>query len=276
MKDIVLKMLTPNWFLCIILLMVGYQLVIVVRQFWLPNEQPEVSLSRATAPPTTIDSNKTEETFQFDLFGTASASTENTDPDAQSSLSNAPLSSLNLEVSGIVASSKAENSIAIIAKDTQQFSVGIGEKIPGYDATVAAISNDHIVIKYQGKNESLLLEYDNPVKKTTRDENNSTAEDDSTPLPYKPQNIYDFVNISPVTVNKKLSGYRLNPGKDSQLFYHVGLQDNDLAVSLNGSDLRDAKQAQQIMKQLSEFTEMKITVERDGQLHDVFIAVGGN
>ena len=46
-------------------------------------------------------------------------------------------------------------------------------------------------------------------------------------------------------------------------------------MSLNGSDLRDSKQSQQIMEQLPELTEIKITVERDGQLHDVFIAVGG-
>lgn len=73
-----------------------------------------------------------------------------------------------------------------------------------------------------------------------------------------------------------MHGYRLTPGKDSQLFYNAGLQDNDLAVSLNGSDLRDTKQAQQIMEQLPELTEMKITVERDGQFYDVFIAVGEN
>ncbi|EEX5027130.1 type II secretion system protein GspC, partial [Escherichia coli] len=153
---------------------------------------------------------------------------------------------------------------------------GIGEKVPGYDATISAIFRDHIVINYQGKNASLPLRYDNPAKRNAQDDNNLIVGPVTTQANFRVKNIFDIMSLSPVTVNNTLSGYRLSPGKASSLFYNAGLHDNDLAVLLNGSELRDTRQAKQIMKQLTELKEIKITVERDGQLYDAFIAVGEN
>ncbi|HFV5435986.1 TPA: type II secretion system protein GspC, partial [Escherichia coli] len=109
-----------------------------------------------------------------------------------------------------------------------------------------------------------------------QDNNNLTAGTVATKANFRAKNIFEIMSLSPVTANNTLIGYRLNPGKDRSLFYNAGLHDNDLAVSLNGSELRDTRQAQQIMKQLPELKEIKITVERDGQLYDAFIAVGEN
>ncbi|WP_117092504.1 type II secretion system protein GspC, partial [Klebsiella pneumoniae] len=66
----------------------------------------------------------------------------------------------------------------------------------------------------------------------------------------QPQNILHYLNISPVMVNDKLSGYRLNPGKDPALFRQAGLKENDLAIALNGLDLRDKEQSRQALAQL--------------------------
>lgn len=272
MKDTILKMLTPTLFLCMALLMTGYQLITVIKQFWMTDEKYDFNFAHVTVPQVKTTDNNTEEAFQFNLFGMASSSTESTEQTAQSSLRNEPQPMLNINISGIVSSSKAENSIAIIVKDHKQISVGFGEKIPGYDATITDILKDCIVVNYQGKHETLFINFDKHTNNNT--DNSSSSGNFSTSAIYQPKSFFDFVNISPVMESNKLNGYRLNPGKDRKLFYHVGLQDDDLAVSLNGSDLRDAKQAQQIMEQLPEITEMKITVERDGQLHDVFIAVG--
>ncbi|WP_265182612.1 type II secretion system protein GspC [Serratia fonticola] len=90
----------------------------------------------------------------------------------------------------------------------------------------------------------------------------------------QPQSILNYLNISPVMVDDKLIGYRLNPGKEGELFRKVGLHENDLAVALNGLDLRDAQQAQQALKQLSELSELNLTVERGGQLQDIYLALG--
>ncbi len=274
-KDIARKILTPNRLLCVVLLIAGYQLVTLIRQFWPPQVPPASGLSRVAAAETVVTGSHTEENLVFTVFGTASPSLpERGEQETTSSLSDVPLSVLDLDVTGILSSSVAENSIAILAQNNRQYSLGIGEKVPGYDATISAIFGDHIVINYQGKNATLPLRYDNPVRKKAQDDNNLTDGTVTARGDSRPKNIFDIMSISPVKVNNTLNGFRLNPGKDSPLFYNAGLQDNDLAVSLNGSDLRDDRQVQQIMKQLPELNEIKITVERDGQLYDAFIAVG--
>ncbi|EFA6841874.1 type II secretion system protein GspC [Escherichia coli] len=276
-KDIALKMLTPNWVLCVILLIAGYQLVSVIRHFWLTPATSASDLSHVSVSETAVTDEHTEENFVFTLFGTASPPlSEGKVQKTTSSLSDDLLSGGDLDVRGILYSSVTEHSVAIFAHNNRQFSLGIGEKVPGYDATISAIFSDHIVINYQGKNASLPLRYDNPAKRNAQDDNNLIVGPVTTQANFRVKTIFDIMSLSPVTVNNTLSGYRLSPGKASSLFYNAGLHDNDLAVLLNGSELRDTRQAQQIMKQLTELKEIKITVERDGQLYDAFIAVGEN
>ena len=77
-----------------------------------------------------------------------------------------------------------------------------------------------------------------------------------------PGKITDYLNISPVRVDGRMTGYRLNPGRNPELFNQLGLVANDLAVSINGLDLRDNAQAMQAMQQVAGATEMTVTVER--------------
>lgn len=70
-----------------------------------------------------------------------------------------------------------------------------------------------------------------------------------------------------------MTGYRLNPGRNPELFNQLGLVANDLAVSINGLDLRDNAQAMQAMQQVAGATEMTVTVERQGQLYDVYVGL---
>ncbi|KAL8181361.1 UNVERIFIED_CONTAM: hypothetical protein K2H54_000275 [Gekko kuhli] len=64
----------------------------------------------------------------------------------------------------------------------------------------------------------------------------------------QPGKITDTLNISPVRVDGRMVGYRLNPGSNPELFNQLGLVANDMAVSINGLDLRDNAQAMQAMQ----------------------------
>jgi general secretion pathway protein C len=273
-KNTALKILTPKWLLCVVMLMVCYQLAVLIRQLWLPVEHSVVNFTKLQAQSTSLSSNKVN-IEQFNLFGAASSSSDNMDEDTESLLRKAPLSTLEISVTGIVASSISANSIAIIAKDGKQFSLGIGDNIPGYSAKIVAIFAEYVVINHQGRNESLLLG-SAEVTATKMPEYKKYPGEEASVAQYarQPKDILDCFTLSPVMLENKLDGYRLSPGTHSQLFYQVGLRDNDLAVAINGLDLRDTQQARHIMEQLSELKELKITVERNGQLHDVFIAVG--
>jgi general secretion pathway protein C len=88
-----------------------------------------------------------------------------------------------------------------------------------------------------------------------------------------PSKITDFLSISPVRKGETLAGYRLNPGKDVDLFKQAGFQANDLAKSINGYDLTEMGQALEVMAQLPELTEMAVMVEREGQLVEIMFSL---
>jgi general secretion pathway protein C len=86
-----------------------------------------------------------------------------------------------------------------------------------------------------------------------------------------PGQLMDYLTIAPVRENNQLKGYRLNPGKNPELFTQVGLQANDLAISINGLDLRNNNEAMQAMQQFAHQTEMNISVERNGETQDIYV-----
>lgn len=272
-RDGIFRIVTPRRVLCVLLLLICNQLALLSWRIWLSPDLPQTTLVSVVSADTarTADVRNSE---RFTLFGNAA---ESPPPAGETravsdSLRDAPLSALKLQVTGIVASQDPARSIAIIAKDSRQFSQGIGDAVPGYEAKIAAIFADRVIIAYQGRYESLLLFSDRPAAVSVR-ASQSTAQLKQQ-LQKQPQSILNYLNISPVMVENRLTGYRLNPGKQGELFQRVGLQENDLAVALNGLDLRDAQQAQQALKQLPELSELNLTVERDGQLQDIYFALG--
>ncbi|WP_245394208.1 type II secretion system protein GspC [Pectobacterium parvum] len=215
---------------------------------------------------------KTATLGDFTLFGHA--------PDADASAVNdaalsgdIPLTSLNISLTGVLASGDAKRSIAIIAKDSQQYSRNVGDAIPGYEAKIVTISTDRVVLQYQGRYEALHLYQEDLSQEGKAAGTFSQVKDEIQKDPFSAQ---DYLTISPVTEEEVLKGYQLNPGKNPDLFYRAGLQDNDLAVSLNGMDLRDADQAQQAMAQLAGMSKFNLTVERDGQQQDIYLALDGD
>ncbi|HBZ3640752.1 TPA: type II secretion system protein GspC [Klebsiella pneumoniae] len=206
----------------------------------------------------------------FTLFGLAAKNPPA--PAVATSLNQVPVSSLKLRLAGLLASSNPARSIAIIEKGNQQVSLSVGDTTPGYDAQIAAILPDRIIVNYQGRQEAILLFND------TRAPSSSPAAAPRPPLMKRlreqPQNILTYLTISPVLSGDKLQGYRLNPGKDPSLFRQAGLQANDLAIALNGIDLREQEQAQQALQNLADMTEITLTVEREGQRHDIAFALG--
>ncbi|MEG2267956.1 MAG: type II secretion system protein N, partial [Acinetobacter sp.] len=131
-KNIAFKMLSPKWVLCVVVLMNCNQLVVLIRQFWLPVERPTVNFARSTNSQVTDTNNKMMRNYQYNLFGTELSPSSNVKDAPESSLRDAPLSTLKINVTGIVASSSTEKSIAIIEQGGKQFSFGIGDKIPEY------------------------------------------------------------------------------------------------------------------------------------------------
>ncbi|MCU7506805.1 type II secretion system protein GspC [Klebsiella quasipneumoniae] len=261
--------LLPRIVTLIILITAIPQLAKLTWRVVFPVSSEDISALPLTAPPAAEPELKNVRPA-FTLFGLA---TKNPPAPAEAtSLDQVPVSSLKLRLAGLLASSNPARSIAIIEKGNQQVSLSVGDTTPGYDAQIAAILPDRIIVNYQGRQEAILLFND------TRASSSSPAAAPRPPLMKRlreqPQNILTYLTISPVLSGDKLQGYRLNPGKDASLFRQTGLQENDLAIALNGIDLRDQEQAQQALQNLADMTEITLTVEREGQRHDIAFSLG--
>lgn len=261
--------LLPQIVTLIILITAIPQLAKLTWRVVFPVSHEDISALPLTASPMAESELKTERPV-FTLFGLAAKN--NPAPTDATHLNQVPVSSLKLRLTGLLASSNPARSIAIIEKGNQQVSLSSGDTIPGYDARIVAILPDRIIVNYQGRKEAILLFND------TRAPSSSPTTAATPPLVKQlreqPQNILTYLSISPVLSGDKLQGYRLNPGKDASLFRQSGLQENDLSIALNGIDLRDQAQAQQALQHLNEQTEITLTVEREGQRHDIAFALG--
>ena len=217
--------------------------------------------------------------LQLALFGKAEAPAAKRPVAGSSDRQQAmPRTRLNLTLTGVLASNQADRSIAIIINGGEESSYGIGDLVTGTQARLRDILPDRVILDNQGQDETLMLDGEEfkalgqqqptaPVASGGTSELSQLRND----LVKNPGKLLDYVNISPIMTDGKMQGYRINPGKDVAFFHRIGLQSNDLAVSINGYDLRDNGQAMQIMNQLSSMTEMNLTVERNGQQQDIYI-----
>ncbi|MEE1675160.1 type II secretion system protein GspC [Agarivorans aestuarii] len=200
------------------------------------------------------------------------------------SSTDAPKTSLKLTLSGLVASSDQTKALAIIEHRGKQQTYGVDESINGTQAVIKEIQTDRVILLHRGVYESLLLDPEdknsqsrsssNTAKRNTKaPSNDRSAKVDVKEVLKDPSKLTDYIRISPVRKDGALSGYRINPGKNAALFKQVGLKANDLAVALNGYDLRDNAQAMQVMQEMAELTDITVTVERNGQLQDVLFSL---
>lgn len=190
-----------------------------------------------------------------------------------------PIANINANLMGIVSSDRQELALAIFNVGNKQVSYGVGETVAG--VKIEHIFHNRIIVSHQGHNEVIPFDdieeintqrqignsqANSLVKEATQrsDQSNVLLEDDA-------DNIFDYVSISPVLIDKKLAGYRLNPGNDTSLFNQVGLKNNDLAIAINGYDLRNEEEAQKIMQDLATLASINITVIRDGVLQEIQI-----
>ncbi|MDR8525991.1 type II secretion system protein GspC [Shewanella fidelis] len=232
---------------------------------------------------------------QLSLFGKVDA--EGAKPKAapvEEIITDAPKTSLSIQLTGVVASTTEKKGLAVIASSGSQDTYSLGDKIKGTSASLKEVYADRIIITNSGRYETLMLdglEYstngaanqqlqqaksvskgktiDNRSNRAVAAELSQSREE----ILADPSKITDYLSISPVKSGGELAGYRLNPGKDRELFKQAGFKANDLAKSINGYDLTDMGQALEVMAQLPDMTEVALMVEREGQLIEIMFSL---
>lgn len=191
------------------------------------------------------------------LFGT---------PVAQAATSQT-LTGLPLTLTGLLASSEPGAALAVIQYQGKQASYGEGDVLPIAGVRVRHIGVEGVVLAEPGG--LRLLNYPQQAHRAAQVERKLASS-----VVQHPQQIFDYLSVSPVRdESNTLLGYRINPGRQPTLFGQLGFKPDDLAVAINGTDLRDNQQAQQILLQLPQLTAVTVSVEREGQRHDITISL---
>lgn len=208
-------------------------------------------------------------------------------------ITNAPKTSLSIQLVGVVASTAEQNGLAVIDSRGNQNTYSIGDKIKGTSASLKEVYADRIIISNAGRYETLMLDgmkyeaqtsansqlqqakANKPQRIDQRNNKQVSAElkQSRDELLADPSKITDYLSISPVRRDGQVAGYRLNPGKDRKLFAQAGLKANDLVKSINGYDLTNNAEAIALMAELPTLTDASLMIERDGQLVEIMFSL---
>lgn len=211
----------------------------------------------------------------------------------------APDTSLNLALSGVVAFGGGDG-FAIIADQTKKHKYyQIDDEITS-GVTLAAVYPEYVLLNRAGRNEKLrlpkadtLINQPTPVSRapatlrrnvqpnqarnpsqnqrstTSQTQTNAitTASALRTQLKTNPSVLKDYFVIAPENdpSTGTFKGFRLNPNQaSSELFYDLGLNDDDVVVSINDITLDNPNKGAKVFKKILKAKELDITVLRDG------------
>jgi len=187
----------------------------------------------------------------------------------------APETKLKLILKGALASNNPEHARAIIADPRgKEEQYAVGEKLPG-NAELSEIHPDRIILKRNGRFETLRLPKDKKSSNTvaSRSVRARPAASPRQRLNNARQqhkrgsgNLANLVRATPKRgKGGKTVGYILSPGRDPDLFAQVGLQQGDVAIQINDIKLDNPTNSARALKSMQSGDSVSVTVLRDGQ-----------
>jgi general secretion pathway protein C len=209
------------------------------------------------------------------LFGEAGSA-----PVMETAPIDAPETRLKFTLKGVFADSRTDSAMAIISSGSKdEKSYRVGDVVAGA-ATLHQILGDRVILKRGEQLETLYLprEPDSSAPAFSRTMPiNRRASPVARPLSARglggvrrrlmenPQEALQMINAQPVMENGRLSGFRVNPGKDRALFARAGLRPGDVVTAVNGMQLTDATQMGQVFQQLKSAQQLEVTINRGGR-----------
>ncbi|MEQ2352380.1 type II secretion system protein GspC [Pseudoalteromonas piscicida] len=283
------------------LLVVVYLAYLLSKLVWLVWPQPvstPLTPSHYSAGSKASSTTSVQNIIEQFLFGKKTVTNKTNTAQQNEVINNAPETRLSINLTGIVAVSNDDKAgIAIIESQGRQVSYLVEEVVQGTRAEVAQILPDRVILSVNGRFETLMLDGLDFSKKVSMPvlaareaqdmgpqkieqielQINATADPDvkeaiietREELLSEPGKLFDYIRVSQAMSDGELIGYRLSPGKEPALFKQMGLQNNDLAVAINGYQLTDLQQAMAAINELRNTSDATITIERDGEQIDV-------
>lgn len=188
----------------------------------------------------------------------------------------APETKLNLILKGALASNDPEHARAIIADPRgKEEQYAVGEQLPG-NAELSEIHPDRVILKRNGRFETLRLPRDKQSSNTVASRTVSARPRAASPrerlssarqqLQRGSSNLSNLVRATPKRgEDGKTIGYTLSPGRDPDLFAQVGLQKGDVAIQINDIRLDNPTNSARALKSMQSGESVSVTVMRNDQ-----------
>jgi general secretion pathway protein C len=205
------------------------------------------------------------------LFGVAAT------PTASGDAANAPSTTMNLVLAGLLAADDPKTGYAIIGENAAGAKVvSVGEEIPG-GARLHSVYADRAVIERAGVLESVYLPQG-------IGSGGPLIAPPPTPVAQQPSELLDrmrrivadqpgalaqVMRPQPVYRGGKLQGVRVYPGTNRQAFSRLGLRPGDMVTAINGTPLDGNQRFEEIFNTLGSATDARVTVTRNGQPQDL-------
>jgi general secretion pathway protein C len=196
-------------------------------------------------------------------------------------VANAPETTLNLKLLGVLAGDK-DYGYAIISSGGNKIKhYALGDDVPG-GATLHAVFSDRVILERDIRMETLRLPRANAKgfnqkKLTTKPTANTQAKPAASNSNFEtvgqfrqeimknPVRLTEFINAAPHNNDDgKFMGYKLTPSKNTDMFYQLGLEPEDVVININDIVLDAPNKGPEAMQALSSATEVKMVVIRAG------------
>lgn len=231
-----------------------------------PSAPPAQRKPVSNTPLQPQDYRQIKEAQLFGLFEKTAAPAVTTD---------APDTRLNLVLKGLLAATPMKNAVAIISlgKNGKEDNYSVGDKVSS--ARIREIHTDRVILERSGKLETLRLPEDSKddfIKAAPKTEaNRSTSSSPGAVLSdirkkimKNPTSFGQYAIPVPYNENGQLKGYRLQPRGDRSLFESVGLETNDVIISVNGVELNNPTSGLKAIRSLQSAKQLDLIVLRNG------------
>jgi len=266
----------PPGLTTILVLAIAYQLAALT---WLlvPGGAPPAarSLQASSAPAESAEqlaANK-EALLNSHLFDVAPKEPE----PVVENVTDAPDTTLSLDLKGILAVGDDPNGKAIISANRgEDKTYNVGQTIDsGSGTTLHSVFWDRVLLNRGDRLETLRLPKEVlGAAGAPRARSPVMAPQAAAPQPANDtlrnvisQNagrLTDIIRLAPNVDQGKVTGFRVQPGRDRQTFDALGLMPGDVVTDINGVVLDDASKGLQAFEALGEATMANVTVLRDG------------
>jgi general secretion pathway protein C len=243
---------------------VAYQLVLLAR-----GDSHEQELQNEARPPVLASAHRPSARviMAAHLFGLPAPPPVSTDPN------DVPVSAADMKLTGTLARRNSKRGMAIVTINGKSSFYKVGAPLGG--AILAAVYRDRVILDRDGVQEALLIPRTHPQSEPNSPRTEVAAARAAAIEAPTPISITNVIRPGPAVMNESgyARGYRLFPGNDGAAFEAAGLQRGDVMVALNGTSVLEQHgwSGQALFQSMPGTTQATLTIERNGQTHDVVV-----